>query len=59
MVVDAAIVGPCHGAQLSAAIRDFHGLDLLRSVVRQPVLQVDPCSFLYLVSSKPLLSTYR
>ena len=42
MVVDAAIIGAGHGAQLRAAIRDFHGLDLFRAVVGQAVLQVDP-----------------
>ncbi len=42
MVVDAAIVGAGHRALFRAAIRDFHCLDLLGPVVRQPVLQVDP-----------------
>ena len=42
MVVDAAIVGPGHRAQFRAAIRDFHGLDLLGPMVGQAVLQVDP-----------------
>ena len=42
VVVDAAIVGAGHGAQLRAAIRDLHGLDLLGAVVGQTVLQVDP-----------------
>ena len=42
MVVDAAIVGAGDGAQLRAAIRDLHGLDLLGPVVGQPELQVYP-----------------
>ena len=41
MVVDPAVVGAGHGAQLDAAVVGLEGLDLLGAVGGQPILQVD------------------
>ena len=43
MVVDAAIVGAGHGTQFCAAILGLKGFHLLRAVVGEAILQVDPC----------------
>lgn len=40
--MNAAVVRPGHGAQLSAAVFRLEGLDLLGAVIGQAVLQVDP-----------------